>query len=92
MDFGVGATSFEARVASAASAGSNIEIYLDGCSEFTEVPGTMIATCAVTSTGGWQSWTDLSCTIPQTSGIHDLCLQFSGGSGELVRLDYFVFR
>ncbi len=92
MDFGGGATSFQARVASTASAGANIEIYLDGCNEFTEVPGTMIASCVVTPTGGWQSWADLSCTIPETSGIHDLCLQFSGGSGELVNLDHFLFN
>ena len=49
VDFGSGATSFEARIASATS-GGNIEIRLDS------LTGTLIGTCAVSGTGDWQTW------------------------------------
>ena len=49
MDFASGATNFQARVASATS-GGNIEIHLDSTN------GTLMGTCAVTGTGGWQTW------------------------------------
>ena len=45
VDFGTGATSFDARVASSTS-GGNIELHLDS------LTGTMIGTCAVSGTGG----------------------------------------
>ena len=44
-----GAITFKARVASATS-GGNIEIHLDSTN------GTLVGTCAVTGTGGWQTW------------------------------------
>ena len=55
VDFGSGATSFEARVASATS-GGNIELRLDSPT------GTLVGTCAVSGTGGWQTWVTKSCT------------------------------
>ena len=57
VDFGAGATSFDARVASSTSGGS-IELHLDSLS------GTRIGTCAVSGTGGAQTWTTKSCASP----------------------------
>ena len=74
VDFGTGATSFDARVASAASGGS-IELHLDSQT------GTLLGTCAVPSTGGAQTWMTKSCTVSGATGIHDLFFKFTGGSG-----------
>ena len=74
VDFGTGATSFDARVASAASGGS-IELHLDSQT------GTLLGTCAVSGTGGAQTWMTKSCTVSGATGIHDLFLKFTGGSG-----------
>lgn len=85
VDFGDGATSFQARVASNNASGGNIEIWLD------KADGTKIGTCAVTSTGGWQTWADVNCNIEKVSGKHDLYLKFTGGSSYLFNLNWFVF-
>ena len=74
VDFGTGAVSFDARVASASSGGS-IELHLDSQS------GTLLGTCAVSGTGGSQTWTTKSCSVSAATGIHDLFLKFTGGSG-----------
>ena len=50
-----GQTSFQARVASA-GAGGSIQIRLDGTN------GTLIGTCTVPVTGGWQTWTTVNCS------------------------------
>jgi len=84
VDFGSGATSFEARVASANS-GGNIEIRLDS------LTGTLIGTCNVSSTGGWQNWVTKTCTINEVSGKHDLYLKFTGGSGSLFNFNWWKF-
>src|SRR4029450_12955532 len=54
VNFGTGAVSFDARVASASSGGS-IELRLDSQT------GTLVGTCAVLGTGGLQTWTTRSC-------------------------------
>jgi arabinoxylan arabinofuranohydrolase len=74
VDFGTGAVSFEARVASAAS-GGNIELHLDSQT------GTLLGTCAVPGTGGAQTWMTKSCAVSGATGVHDLYLKFTGGSG-----------
>ena len=84
MDFGSDATGFQARVSSAAS-GGNIEIRLDS------ITGTLIGTCPVAATGGWQTYTDAKCSISGVSGKHDLYLKFTGGSGYLFNLNWFKF-
>jgi enterochelin esterase-like enzyme len=84
IDFGSGAASFQARVASAAN-GGNIEIRLDS------INGTMIGTCPVSGTGGWQTWTDVKCNVNGASGKHDVYLKFTGGSGYLFNLNWFKF-
>ena len=85
VDFGSGAVSFEASVASANSGGS-IELHLDSES------GTLVGTCSVAGTGGWQTWVTTSCSVSGAAGIHDLYLVFTGGSGSLFNLDWWVFQ
>ena len=84
VNFGSGATSFDARIASATSGGS-IELHLDSQT------GTLLGTCAVSGTGGTQTWMTKTCTVSGATGIHDLFLKFSGGSGNLFNFDWWQF-
>jgi arabinoxylan arabinofuranohydrolase len=86
VDFSAGATSFDARVASNGSGGS-IELHLDS------LTGTVIGTCAVSGTGGAQTWTTKSCSVTSTTGVHDLFLKFTGsGSGNLFNFNWWRFE
>jgi hypothetical protein len=71
VDFGTGATTFNARVASAAG-GGNIEVRLNSQT------GTLVGTCAISATGGNQTWTTKTCAISGASGVHDLFFVFTG--------------
>ncbi|SEF37592.1 Carbohydrate binding module (family 6) [Amycolatopsis pretoriensis] len=82
--FGSGARSFTARVASAA-AGGRIELRLDSTG------GTLAGTCTVGGTGGWQTWTSVSCPVTGATGTHDLYLRFTGGSGYLFNVNWWQF-
>ena len=83
--FGTGATSFDARVASSTSGGS-IELHVDS------LTGTVIGTCAVSGTGGVQTWVTKSCTVTSTTGTHDLFLKFTGsGTGVLFNFNWWRF-
>ena len=84
VDFGTGATSFEARVASATS-GGNIEIRLDS------LTGTLVGTCVVSSTGDWQTWVTKSCTVSGASDVHDIYLIFTGGTKRLFSFNWWKF-
>ena len=85
IDFGNGATGFDARIASAAS-GGNIEIRLDG------VSGTLIGTCPVPSTGDWQTYETVSCSVSKVTGKHDVYLKFTGGESYLFNVNWFKFN
>jgi endo-1,4-beta-xylanase len=85
VDFGTGAASFQARVASAAS-GGNIELHLDS------LTGVQMGTCAVPNTGGWQTWVTQSCPVGGAAGIHNLYLKFTGGSNNLLNLNWLRFN
>ena len=85
VDFGSGAASFDARVASAGS-GGNLELRLDSQT------GTLLGVCAVTSTGGAQTWTTKSCAISGASGVHDLFFVFTGGTGSLFNFNWWIFH
>ena len=85
IDFGVGAVSFQARVASAAI-GGNMEIRLDSTN------GTLVGTCVVSGTGGWQTWVTQSCAVSGAAGIHDLYLKFTGSSGYLINVEWWNFN
>jgi len=93
VDFGNGASSFSARVASDSEAGGTIGLFLDGCDRFSNLPGELIGTCSVGPTGGWQIWEDIECDIEPTSGVHDLYLRFAGkGTDPLFNFDHFQFE
>ncbi|HYP76851.1 MAG TPA: glycoside hydrolase family 43 protein [Polyangiaceae bacterium] len=84
VQFGTGATSFDARVASAGSGGS-IEIHLDSQT------GTLLGTCAIAGTGGAQMWTTKNCTVTGAMGLHDVFFKFTGGSGSLFNFNWWQF-
>ena len=80
-------TTFSARVASATS-GGNIEVRWGSATG-----GTLIATCPVTSTGGWQTWTTKTVTVSTSvTGVHDVYLRFTGGSGFLMNINWWKFN
>jgi len=82
--FGTGAASFSARVASATS-GGRIEVRMDSAG------GSVVGTCTVAGTGGWQSWTTTTCPVTGATGTHDLYLRFVGGTGSLFNIDWWQF-
>jgi hypothetical protein len=82
--FGTGASSFNARVASATS-GGRIELRLDSTT------GPVVGTCNVPGTGGWQTWTTVTCPVSGASGTHDLYLRFTGGGGSLFNVNWWLF-
>jgi arabinoxylan arabinofuranohydrolase len=84
VDFGTGASRFEARVASATSGGS-IQLRLGSST------GTLVGTCTVPGTGGWQSWSTVSCNVGGATGVRDLYLVFTGGSGNLFNINWWRF-
>jgi len=84
VDFGSGAKSFSAGVASESS-GGNIEIHLDS------LTGPLVGSCAVPSTGGGQNWVTESCKVSGAKGVHDLYFVFTGGSGFVFNFDWWKF-
>lgn len=84
VDFGTGATGFEASVSSAESGGT-IEIRLD------DPYGAPVAKIPVSGTGDWHNYETIKADIEEISGKHDLYLFFSGGGGYLFNIDWFVF-
>jgi hypothetical protein len=82
--FGSGASLFSARVA-AGTSGGRIEVRLDSAT------GTLVGTCNVPGTGGWQSWTTVSCPVNGVTGTRDLYLRFAGGGGSLFNMNWWQF-
>lgn len=82
--FGAGASSFTARVASSTS-GGRVELHLDSTT------GPTVGTCTVSGTGGWQTWSTVSCPVTGATGTHDLYLSFAGGSGYLFNMNWWQF-
>ncbi len=76
-----GFTTFYARVASA-GAGGNIQVRLDSPT------GTLVGTCVVPVTGGWQTWVTESCAITATTGTHTVYLVYTGGTGNLFNVEW----
>lgn len=84
-DFGSGASSFKANVASA-TGGGKIEIRLDSAT------GPLVGMLNVPNTGGAQSWQEVQTTVSNAAGVHRLYLVFTGsGSGNLFNFDYWQF-
>jgi hypothetical protein len=84
IDFSNGANSFEVRYASG-STGGVIEVRLDS------ITGNIIGKCTIGSTGGWQTWATKKIDITNTTGVHNLYLKFTGGSGYLLSVNWFKF-
>ena len=84
VDFADGAKTFEARVASGGSGGT-IELRLDSQT------GTLVGTCDVKGTGGWDKWETVSCDVTDASGKKDLFLKFTGGNGRLFNFNWWRF-
>ncbi len=86
VDFGEGARSFEASVASMYREG-NIELHLDSPT------GKLIGTCEVGSTGGKKKWQIKTCMVEGASGKHDLYLVFTGkGKYPFFNFDWWQFK
>jgi arabinoxylan arabinofuranohydrolase len=84
VDFGAGYAGFEARVASATSGGT-IEIVLDSPNN------APVGRVSFGSTGGWQNWQTVSSATSSVTGLHNLYLRFTGGSGYLFNVDWWRF-
>jgi len=85
VDFGKGAKSFEASVASTTT-GGNIEIHLDS------LTGTLLSTLTVKNTQGLQNWIVQSSKVLKNKGVHDLYFVFKGGEGHLFNFDWWKFQ
>jgi len=84
VNFGTGATGVSVRVASNTTGGT-IKFRIDAAG------GTQIGALNVTNSGGWQTWKTMTATVSGISGVHDLYLSFSGGTGYLFNVNHFVF-
>ncbi len=79
----VGVTGFSARVSSGGSGGT-LE-FRSG-----SPTGTLVGSAAVTYTGSWESFVDVTGSITDPGGTHDLYLVFKGGNGALFDVDDFT--
>ncbi len=79
-----GYTNVSARVASAGSGGT-VQFRLDSPT------GPIIGSVVIPVTGGWQTWQTVSGTLTGGSGVHNLYVVFSGGSGGIGNLNWFQF-
>jgi arabinoxylan arabinofuranohydrolase len=83
-DFGSGAKSFKANIAS--TVGGKIEIHLDS------VDGQLIGNLNVNPTGGEQNWKEMQCSVNAVSGVHNVYFKFVGnGTRNLFNMDYWQF-
>lgn len=86
VDFGSdGASRFSASVASESATGK-LELRADG------PEGRLLGTCEVTSTGGWQEWRIVECSVTEATGKFDLCLRFIGEGERLPNVDWWQFN
>jgi hypothetical protein len=85
VDFGKGAKTFEASVASA-SAGGKIEIRLG------DRNGELLGTIDVKKTGDSEKWATVKGKVKKATGVNDVCLVFKGGDGELFNFDWWVLK
>jgi hypothetical protein len=84
VNFGNGAKTFEANVASVTE-GGRIEIHIDSPT------GILLGTCDIKSTGGATNWVVQTCKVNKVKGVHDLYFVFKGGEGDLFNFDWWKF-
>jgi arabinoxylan arabinofuranohydrolase len=70
---------------------SNACINLDNIT-IPSIGGSLVGTCAVAGTGGWQTWATRTCTVTGATGVHDLYLMFTGGTGLLFNFNWWKFN
>jgi xylan 1,4-beta-xylosidase len=74
-------------VASSATEGGNIEVWLDSIDT-----GTKIATCPIANTGSWSTFKTFTVKTEKTTGRHDVYIKFNGaGTGKLFQLKWINF-
>jgi hypothetical protein len=84
VDFGAGVDTVELRFATESNTGT-VEIRLDDPDS-----GALVASVAVSSTGGWQNWTTLTAPASGASGVESLYVVFRGANG-VGNLNFFRF-
>lgn len=85
VDFGEGAATFTAMVASA-SDGGVIELRLN------DPEGQLIGTLEVPSTNGWNHWIEVTTDVSGAEGVHDLYFVYRGKPNQkLFQFDYWQF-
>lgn len=84
VDFKKGAKQFEANVASFVK--GEIEIRLDN------PEGTLLGSCEIKPTGGFDSWQTFKCDVKKVEGIHNLFLIFRGQNPELFNFNWWKFK
>jgi hypothetical protein len=80
LDFGSGASSFKARVATEKTV-SNIYIKKGSPT------GMTIGTLSVASTGNWSNYQVMTCSVSNISGVNDIYFVFS----DAINIDWFMF-
>ncbi len=74
-------------IASSASTGDNIEVWLDSLET-----GDMIAECPISSTGSLRTFQTFTSAVKPVSGRHDVYLKFTGTeTGKLFQLQWLYF-
>lgn len=85
VDFGEGAKTFEANVASA-NDGGKIEIRIGS------LDGSILGICDVKNTGELHNWKLQSTQIKKTKGVHDLYFVFKGNGQNLFNFDFWRLK
>lgn len=90
IDFGDGAKTFKARIASERE-GGKIELWIDGGEKN---GGTLLGICEIPNTGVLKNWQEISCDIKPVKGIHNLYLVYKGPLKyqTLFLFDYYIFE
>ena len=90
VDFGKGAKTFTAAIASAKE-GGKMEIWIDGGEQN---GGALLGACEIPDTGGLENWREISCDITPVTGVHNLYLIYKGPLTveSLFLFDYYQFK
>lgn len=82
MDFGDNGPSAFTITAATPNSGGYVRIYANDV---------LIGSCAVTNSGGWSTWKAFRCQTNKVTGVNNVRLVFSGGSGYLFNINFWNF-
>jgi beta-xylosidase len=85
VNFGKGAKTFMASVATATSKGK-VEVRID------RKEGSLLGTLEVQATGGDNNWKTQSCKLSNPKGVHDLYFVFKGEGDNLFNFDWWSLK